>query len=229
MTPILWRDVTQVNNLEPSWNDFGERSARLVGTRVGAEASKVLVGMAHGELTPVASRCEVLKAPRRSPSAWHIQQSRELIRSADPSSVEWIFAKEILMLEALLQREPVADVEVQAIQVGPAVCVSNPGELFCQLGLDVKAGSPFPFTFPVELANGSVGYIPTREAFDPTGGGYETRLTSYSNLVIGAGAEVVAAGVRLARALVPGPSPKPPAASGWTGEWTYGNVPPELA
>ena len=143
-------------------------------------------------------------------------------------ATEWTFAKEIVLLDALLKRQPVADVEVQAIQIGPALFVTNPAEFFCQLGLDIKKGSPFPFTFPVELANGCVGYVPTEEAFGPHGGGYETRLTSYSNLDITAGTQIVRASVELARSLKPGPVPQPPPAPPFNGQpWSYGNVPPE--
>ena len=97
-----------------------------------------------------------------------------------------------------------------------------------QFGLDIKKGSQFPFTFPVELANGCVGYVPTEDAFGPHGGGYETRLTSYSNLEITAGRQIANAGIELANQMTPGPVPQPPPAPAFGAPWTYGNVPPEL-
>ena len=115
------------------------------------------------------------------------------------------------------------------MQVGPAVFVTNPAEFFCQLGLDLKAGSAFPFTYVVELANGCVGYVPTEEAFGEHGGGYETRLTSYSNLEPGAARKIVEASIELAGQMKPGEVPTPPPALPFGGQgWSYGNVPPEL-
>lgn len=222
-------DVTQVNNLSPYGPEFGERSARFVGGRVGAEAVKVLLSVEPGELVPVAARTQILAIPRRRPSPERLYRDLTLVQR-DPSEVdptEWTFAKETVLLDAILAKEPVAEVEVQAVQVGPAVFLANPAEFFCQLGLDLKAGSPFPFTYPVELANGCVGYVPTPEALGEHGGGYETRLTAYSNLEVQAGPKIVQALLELAGELKPGEVPTPPLAGPFQGAWTYGNVPPE--
>ncbi|HTM48368.1 MAG TPA: hypothetical protein VL285_06800 [Bryobacteraceae bacterium] len=223
-------DVTQVDNLSPYANPSGEQWARMVGGRVGAEAVKALLSMTAGEEAPIASASRTLRIERRRPSPERIRQAHELVRK-DPKeagSTDWTFAKEIVLLEALLAREPAAEVEIQAVQVGPAVFITNPAEFFCQYGLDLKAGSPFPFTFPVELANGCVGYVPTEEAFGEHGGGYETRLTSYSNLEITAGRRMVEAGLELARGMRPGRVPERAKAPAFREPWSYGNLPPQV-
>lgn len=224
-------DVTQVDNLSPYELRSGEDSARFVGGRVGAEVVKVLFSVARGTEAPVDYRSTVLKIPRRAPRPEKVERAVELVRNPPPNAdaTEVIFAKETVLLDARLKQEPVADVEVQAVQVGPAVFVSNPAEYFCQYGLDIKQGSRFPLTFPVSLANGCVGYVPTEEALGPRGGGYETRLTSYSNLLPTAGTTIAETGIALTRQLTPAPLPKrPPHPPFQGGSWTYGNVPPEL-
>lgn len=47
------------------------------------------------------------------------------------------------------------------------------GELFTELGMKIKALSPFKYTMVWELTNGYYGYIPTLSAFEKIG--YETR------------------------------------------------------
>lgn len=226
-------DVTQVDNRSPYAPRKPEDSARFVGGRIGAEAVKVLLQLEHGAgaLVPVAARVKVFDIPRRAPRPQRVARSLEIVQQ-DPREVgvtEWTFAKEIVLLDAKLKKEPTAEVEVQAVQVGPAVFLTDPAEFFCQLGLEIKRGSPFRFTFPVSLAGGCVGYVPTEEAFGPRGGGYETRLTSYSNLEITAGTKMVQAAIELARQLTPGNVPEPPPAPPFRqNPWDYGSVPPEL-
>jgi neutral ceramidase len=222
-------DVTQVDNLDPTANPGSDDWAQLVGGRVGAEALKVLLGMSRTRINDVRldARQKVLRIPRRHPSAERLQEARELIEK-DPKDPDWVWAKETLMLDALIKSTPIVDAEVQAIQVGPVICLSTPAEYFCQFGLDMKAQSGHPITFPVELANGSAGYVPTMEAFGPHGGGYETRLSSYSNLEISAGNQMRDAALELAWRMTPVPLPTPPLAPPSPKPWAYGNLPPQL-
>jgi hypothetical protein len=230
-------DVTQVDNRAPrKVAQFGEVSARFVGGRVGAEAVKVLLAMEQsaGPLASVAAAGKVLKIKRRRPLPVHIIRARELTmndpKGTETDATEWTFAKETVVLGVRIAREPVVDVEVQAVQVGPAVLLACPAEYFCAFGLELKARSKFPFTFPVSLANDCVGYVPTEEALTPgpLGGGYETRLTSYSNLAPDAGRRMADALLELAATLRPGAVPAPPALPPFTGRpWTYGSLPPQ--
>lgn len=224
-------DVTQVDNLNPHKNLSGEDWTRFVGAHVGAEAVKVLLGMPRGVMLPLDTRTKVMEIKRRVPSPKNVAESYQIVQKApgDVGSTVWTFAKETVLLEAIIKKEPATQVEIQAIQVGPAVFVSNPAELFVQLGLNIKEQSPFKFTFPVELANGCVGYVPTEEAFGPQGGGYETRLTAYSNLEITAGSKMVETGLNLARQMKPGSLPEFAKAAPFSGKpWEYGSVKPEL-
>ena len=232
-------DITQVDNLSTYKQPDAEDWARLVGGRVGAEAIKVLLTMHPGDFSPLDAASTVLRIKRRVPSQERVRRCTEVVQK-DPGevgAVRWTFAKEIVLLDATSAQHAVAEVEVQAIQIGPAVFLSNPAELFCQFGLDLKAKSPFKLTYPVELANGSVGYVPTEEALGSHGGGYETRLTSYSNLEPTAGRQMVEAALELAGGMKPGKMPEPPKAPPFqsgeggigSGPWSYGNVPPELS
>jgi neutral ceramidase len=225
-------DVTQVDNLDPHANLDGDAWSQFVGGRVGAEAVKVLLGMSQTRTNevPLNANTKELTIARRVPAPERVAAALELAaQDAKTAGPDWVWAKETVLLDALIAKEPKITAEVQAIQIGPVVCVSNPAEYFCAYGQEIKAGSGFPITFPVELANGCVGYVPTAEAFGAQGGGYETRLTSYSNLEIAAGSQFRDVGIALARAMKPSPLPTRPLAPPFKdNSWSYGNVPPQL-
>lgn len=85
---------------------------------------------------------------------------------------------------------------VCALQLGESFAmVSNPGELFCQYGLEIKEGSSYAFTMVVEQTNGALGYIPTLE--DYTVGGYECWYGEHSNLSMQAGEMIRDASLKL--------------------------------
>ena len=51
------------------------------------------------------------------------------------------------------------DIGIHVLQIGEIVFVGLPGEIFSEIGLKIKALSPFPNTVVVELADGWHGYI----------------------------------------------------------------------
>ena len=68
---------------------------------------------------------------------------------------------------------------MQVILLGDIAFVGVPGELFAELGMEIKRRSPFRYTYVVGLANDYIGYLPDDEAFNL--GGYQTWATrSYS-------------------------------------------------
>lgn len=81
---------------------------------------------------------------------------------------------------------------VQALRVGDLALVGAPGELFVELGLEIKRRSGFSQTMVLELANDWVGYIPTRRAFEE--GAYEPESSAYAP---GCGEAIVEAAVGL--------------------------------
>lgn len=60
---------------------------------------------------------------------------------------------------------------MQALRLNDAVIVGAPGEVFVEIGLEVKDRSPLDNTFFAGYTNGCISYIPVPEAYPE--GGYE--------------------------------------------------------
>ena len=84
---------------------------------------------------------------------------------------------------------PVIPCEVQAIRIGDLGIVTNGAEFSCQLGLDIKAASPFKRTWVVSLANQWIGYVATPSAY--YAGGYEPRTVRSAKMAPWAGQALV--------------------------------------
>ena len=67
--------------------------------------------------------------------------------------------------------------------------VTNPAELFCEFGVQIKRRSSFPATMVVELANDACGYVPYRRSFEH--GGYETHRTCWTSRLIPEAGEII--------------------------------------
>ena len=62
-----------------------------------------------------------------------------------------------------IQKNPVAEVVLQAVRIGELGITAIPNEVYGITGLKLKRQSPLASTFNLELANGAAGYIPPPE------------------------------------------------------------------
>lgn len=139
-----------------------------------------------GEVIHVAQ--EVKTISRGSIAAWQrefVLPARDF-SSFDPQQIKTICAqiedeKTRLAVEAVFfdrlqalrtERRSRLTTEVGIIRLDDLAIVCIPGELFVELGLEIKERSPFPYTWVAELVNDAIGYIPTRQAYEE--GGYQT-------------------------------------------------------
>ena len=82
-----------------------------------------------------------------------------------------VYHKDIKKVAQLsLDQEKICEIQVFAL--GNIILTAIPGEIFVELGLEIKRKSRPKQTMLVTLANGSIGYIPTKRAYQE--GGYET-------------------------------------------------------
>ena len=110
------------------------------------------------------TEAEVAAAKERLAQPDSEQQARQAT-SADPA---WLKATRALDLTRTPVERPAP---IQAMRIGEVGLVGLPGEIFVEIGLQIKAGSPFERTLVGELANGTVGYVPSDTAFNQ--GSYE--------------------------------------------------------
>jgi hypothetical protein len=110
------------------------------------------------------TEAEIAAARERLAQPDSEQHARETT-SADPA---WLKATRVLELVRTPRERPAP---IQAMRIGELGLVGLPGEIFVEIGLQIKAGSPFAQTLVGELANGNVGYVPSDAAFEQ--GSYE--------------------------------------------------------
>ncbi len=168
-------------NINPIGRGTFEEAKRS-GTILGAEALKaceavstsdeVELGMARemvelnsGEL-PSEDELEKLIERRKGEikaSGRVFDMDREII-------LTWAY--DALRMVRSGRKSAVVPVEVQALRLGEIILVGIPGEVFVEIGLGIKEGSPFEHTYVTAHTNGCIGYMPTKQAFEE--GGYET-------------------------------------------------------
>ena len=188
-----------INHLNVNWGagQTSPKEAGRLGTILAAAVLKSYMDLRNVEQLTLRVRREVVELPVARFTDEELRKAREIAARHDAGTPLLEAAKAYRILDtAALEGKPIA-VDVQVITLGRDIAwVALPGEVFVELGLSIKAGSPFRQTNVVELANGASHYIPNRSAYAE--GQYEVVSTPYAE---GAGEMLVTTSLRLLGAL----------------------------
>lgn len=184
-------------DVNPREAGVGHGLAGTGGFRVAERAGRHLAGQAakawraaevSGDVRLSVATKQVALPTNRARALAAAEEELQRVESAGGSGEEWSpyltwydppdpegLRKHIAELRE--QGEAPVSAEVQALGLGPAALVGWPGEVFSELGMMVKRRSLFRPTYVAGYANGSIGYVPTPEAFAL--GGYEVACAAH--------------------------------------------------
>jgi hypothetical protein len=105
-----------------------------------------------------------LEQPDAEAQAW-ADKTMAAMNGRDPQTMPEVYAREIVLLREMHQAER----KLQVIRIGDLGIAALPAEVYAITGLKLKQQCPLSLMFNIELANGSIGYIPPPE-LRPLGG-----------------------------------------------------------
>jgi neutral ceramidase len=153
----------------------GPGEANRIGSILAAAVLKSQPGAKPaGETGSIRVRTATVKLPLAEFRPEEVARANETLANYGTPNArpfyDQVAAFKVLELDARKGRP--LEAEVQVITIGSEIAIVGlPGEIFADLGKSIKAASKFPHTIVVELANGSLGYIPDQKAYPE--GAYE--------------------------------------------------------
>jgi len=178
--PCLFLNGT-CGNIVPRWR-YGQ-SRKRIGWALGGAALLVALRAEERLSGPMRFHHRQVELPLKPlPSEAEIEGRIEAARAKGDEQALLVARQKMLLRRQFGDRRSVRS-EVNLLTLGDLALVTLPGEVFVEIGLQIKAASPFPYTWVVSLTNGYEGYIPTEAAYDE--GGYEPEWTKLARGVDG--------------------------------------------
>ncbi|MEX2559005.1 MAG: neutral/alkaline non-lysosomal ceramidase N-terminal domain-containing protein [Pirellulales bacterium] len=184
-----------INHIDVS--SQGRRSTEEIGGLLAETVLAQLPKLAAVEAA-LAVRSAKVQAPLQQYPEEAVARAAAGMSKIGTRETPFLEQVEINKINALgMYESDTATLQVQVFRLGRDLAVVTlPGEVFVELGLAIKRGSPFKNTLVIELANDTPAYIPTRKAFAE--GSYET---VNSHIEPGGGELMVEAAVKMLKEL----------------------------
>ena len=168
-------DVNNINFRGPAEKHEPYAKMRIVANDVAREVLRVYQTIQHKDWVPLGAAQSELNLKVRRPSSEMIAYAQKVLAKPDTETpvhrLEKTYAERTMQMNGWPEN---IDVLMQTFRIGELGVAAVPFEVFTEIGLEIKAKSPFKSSFTIELANGSYGYLPTPEQHQL--GGYETWL-----------------------------------------------------
>jgi hypothetical protein len=185
-----------INHRDIKWldNQKGVGEAFRIATILAGAINRSWSSLKPLAASRIQVRSEIVKLPLAPITDADVTKAKEVYaRLTDGRTTFQEQVNAFKVLDIVARNGQPLEVEVQVITVGNELAfVSLPGEIFVELGQSIKQASPYPFTMIVELANGSIGYVPNRSAYPESN--YEVWS---ARCAAGSGEMLVSAALRL--------------------------------
>lgn len=168
-------DVNNINFRGPAEKHEPYAKMRIVANDVAKEVLRVYQTIQYKDWVPLRAAQSELNLKVRKPTPEMLAYAQKVL--AKPETETPVHRLEKTYAERTMQMNEWpdnVDVILQTFRIGELGVAAIPFEVFTEIGLEIKAKSPFKPSFTIELANGSYGYLPTPEQHQV--GGYETWL-----------------------------------------------------
>lgn len=165
-------DINNINFVTPRGPREPYEQMDIVARKVAAEVHRAWLAVEFQDWVPLKSAQREITLGVRKPAAEEVDTAKAMLAAAEGRELQGmpeIYANETVAMADYPDTVPLI---LQAFQVGDLGIGAVPCEVFVDIGLAIKAQTPFAKSFTIELANGCNGYLPTEEQHGY--GGYET-------------------------------------------------------
>ncbi len=168
-------DINHFDFFRPHENQkSGPQMAAKNGQVLAGEVIKQLPHLERIQISSIRAAQTIvplsLRVPTKQEIAWAEKTAQKHMGEFNPEGLDVVKAHRMLEVAGMGLSQ--IEAEVMVFALGGVAVVGLPGEIFVELGLEIKRRSPFKHTLIFELCNDNIGYVLTQKAFDE--GGYES-------------------------------------------------------
>jgi hypothetical protein len=205
--PVLYLNGAQgdinIANMLERRKESKEEQLERIARMTADETLRLYKNITYHERPVLGHLHEDLKVKVRLPKPERLVEAKKVLKRIDTGEkirgMKMIMAFGAVHLQKVYGENPVDILPIHTIRIGDVALVSQPCELYCQFGLDIKHRSPALITAVVGLADGYGGYCPT--IYGILGGGYSGHPIYWTRLESHAGYKMVESAGRMLNGL----------------------------